>query len=385
MEFLFAFLGGIILNIMPCVFPVLSLKVLSLAKENNHRVLSGLSYTIGILVSFLVVSAILIILKKVGFVLGWGYNLQSPMFVILLTYILFLVGLNLSGFFNFSIFAVSKPKINSILSHFSTGVLAVIVATPCTAPFMATAIGFALTQPPLITLAIFQALGLGFALPYLILASSPVLLSFLPKPGRWMQILKELLAFPMYGSAAWLLWVAVRQTNSNLLLTINIGLIFLVMTIWSWQFIKPIHGKWKHFWLIILLFINFIPIKMSYDMTNNTYKEEQVIFSESTLQQLLQQHQKVLVVVSADWCITCKVNEQMVLLSGTIQDAIKKYNVIYMYADWTKRDEKITNYIDSFDRSGVPLYVLYDAEGKHKILPQILTQKIVLDHLEEIK
>ena len=385
MEFLFAFIGGIILNIMPCVFPVLSLKIIALVEQRSSNIISGLSYTVGVLVSLFIVSGILIILRKIGFVVGWGYGLQSPTFVMLLSYLLFVVGLNLSGFFSIPMFSIKELDLKNTLGSFFTGVLAVLVATPCTAPFMATAIGFAFAQPPITNLLIFQVLGLGFALPYLLLSIFPNLLSFLPKPGLWMEKFKEFLAFPMYLSSVWLLWVVVRQTSSNLVLTVMSGAVLIVFTIWVWNIVGSFKALWRHFFIVLLIFIDFTIFKISYDLINHAQQEKHVVYSGSVLNTLLDQRRKILVVVTADWCITCKINETLVLSSNIIQDAIKKSNIVYLLADWTKRDKKITDYVKGFNRIGVPLYVLYDSRGEYKILPQILTQKIVLQELERLK
>ncbi len=385
MEFFLAFIGGMILNIMPCVFPVLSIKILSLLKHSSSNVLSALSYTAGILASLFCLSGTLILLRNIGFIVGWGYNLQSPMFVILLTYLLFLVGLNFSNFFSIPNFTVKIPGINNILSSFFTGTLAVLVATPCTAPFMATAIGFAFSQPPLTALLTFQFLGLGLAFPFLLCAIFPKVLSFLPPPGNWMKICKELLAFPMYISTIWLLWVVIKQTDANLILTVTTGLVLIIFTIWVWRIIRNCTPSWRHFWLVILIFANFIPLKASYDLINNKHKANHVIFSKASLDRLLENNKKVLVVVTADWCITCKVNEQLVFSTNVIQEELKQNKITYLLADWTKRDEKITEYIKSFNRIGVPLYILYNSKGKHKVLPQLLTQKMALEEFRRLK
>ncbi|MBQ4875334.1 MAG: thioredoxin family protein [Rickettsiaceae bacterium H1] len=385
MQFLFAFLGGIILNLMPCVFPVLSLKVLALVKRRSSNLSSGLSYTAGVLVSFFALSGTLLLLKNLGFVVGWGYNLQSPMFVVLLSYLLFIVGLNLSGVFSIPMFSVKESNMQNNSGSFFTGVIAVLVATPCTAPFMATAIGFAFTQPTLYALLIFQALGLGFAFPYLLCAKFTKLLSFLPKPGNWMEKFKELLAFPMYFSAIWLFWVLIKQTNGDLVLPVLAGTVLIVFTIWLWNSVKFFQGAWKHFFIVFLIFVNFVPLKISYDLINYARQSKQIAFSEKALAKLLEEKNKVLVVVTADWCLTCKINEQLVLLSKVVQNALEENNVIYMLADWTKRDENITNYIKSFNRIGVPLYVLYNSKGEYKILPQLLTQEKVVRRLEDLK
>lgn len=382
MMFLFAFLGGVILNMMPCVFPILSLKVLTLL-GNRSSIISGISYTMGVLACFLIITGILVILKNMGFVIGWGYNLQSPMFTIFLTYLLFAVGLNLSSFFSIPMPAFSDPNTQNSMSNFFVGVLSVLVATPCTAPFMATAIGFAFTQSSIVTLLVFQVLGLGFAFPYLILSVFPKLLSFLPKPGHWMNVLKEFLAFPMYVSSAWLLWISVRSGGSvNLIFTISIGLIIMVMTIWAHRLVRTIERKdWRICLSVILIFANIVPLKMSYSVIYDSREENYVTFSSQKLTAALAEHKKVFVAVTADWCITCKINEKLVLSSDTIQDAFLKHEVIYMLADWTKHNEEITQYMNDFNRDGVPLYVLYHETGDHEILPQILTQRLILSEL----
>ncbi len=384
MEFLLAFLGGLILNIMPCVFPILSLKILVLLEQKKSTLQHGISYTIGVLLSFFIISGSLILLENIGSVVGWGYNLQSPMFVIFLSYVLFFVGLNLSGFFSIPIFAINTPKKIGNTGSFLTGALAVLVATPCTAPFMAPAIGFALTQSPLSALITFQILGLGFALPYLALSMFPKLLSLLPKPGAWMVTFKEFLAFPMYISSAWLLWIAVKQTNSNVLLTAIIGVICIIFTLWLWKYIKDISNKnFKHLLLIILVFTNIATMNINYRVINN-HHNHYMLFSEKTLDTLKKEHKKILVAVGADWCLTCKINENLILSSEIIQKTLRNNDIVYVVADWTKRDERITKYIKSFDRIGVPLYVLYDSSGEHKILPQILTLNKVIKELKEL-
>ena len=385
MNFLFAFLSGLLLNGMPCVFPVLSLKVLSLLKRDSSSISGGWWYALGISVSFFILSGILVLLKSAGFVIGWGYNLQSPIFVILLTYLLFVIGLNFSGVFSIPMLSMRESVSANRHGAFFTGVLAVLVATPCTGPFMATAIGFAFTQPTFVTLMIFQALGLGFSFPYLLFSFFPKLLCFLPQPGEWMNTFKQFLAFPMYLSSTWLLWVLIKESNANLILSVVTGAVLIVFTIWLWGVVKYCRYFWKSFFIMVLLFVNYLPLKISYDLIQHSHEREHVEYSESVLSELLEHGQKVLVVVSADWCITCKINEKLVLSSDTIYLALKKHDVVYLFADITKHNANITRYMASFDRLGVPLYVLYSANGVYKILPQLLTQQMLLGELEGLE
>ncbi|WP_339045834.1 protein-disulfide reductase DsbD family protein [Candidatus Mesenet endosymbiont of Agriotes lineatus] len=378
----FAFFGGIILNCMPCVFPVLSLKFLSILKKAKGPSsltirIEGIAYTIGVLLSMFILAILLLILRSMGNSVGWGYQMQSPIFILVLLYLMFLIGLSFSGFYDIpSIlpnFGSKYTNQSSYIGSFCTGVLAILVATPCSAPFMASAIGFALTQPTLYFSLIFQALGLGIAFPYLFISFFPTILKFLPKPGQWMETVKQFLAFPMYLSSIWLFWVLVKESNVNIILPALTGLLLLVFSIWVLTKLSS-----RIYIIMLLIFLNLLPFAI---VKNMAHVQDNKIFSVDALTSLVQNGHNVLVAVGADWCMTCKINEHL-LASKDVQTLFKSKNVLYMKLDWTKKDEKITKYLLKFKRGGVPLYVLYFHNKEGKVLPQILNKKALVSELQ---
>ncbi|MEO0947986.1 MAG: thioredoxin family protein, partial [Cyanobacteria bacterium J06641_5] len=388
-----AFLGGIVLNLMPCVFPVLSLKALGIVQKTQKHPqqvrLQVLAFTAGVLTSLIAVAGSLLALRSLGQQIGWGFQLQSPAFVMLLAYLLFGIGLNLSGVF---IFGASWMGVGQRLTEqpgyageFFSGVLATIVATPCTAPFMATAIGAALTQPAPVAIAIFAVLGLGLALPYGAIALIPGLQQRLPKPGAWMQTLQQLLAFPMYGAAAWLVWVLVQQAGTNALAAVSSGFITLGFAAWLYQKTRPSPHLAKQLGAVTALaLLGFAltlaripePLAIAPDALNAAARASTIPwepYSAQRLAELRQQDRPVFVNFTANWCITCLVNDRSVLRRPEIIETFAEQDIIYLKGDWTSRNRTITKALESFGRSGVPLYVFY-APGKDAIvLPQILS------------
>jgi thiol:disulfide interchange protein/DsbC/DsbD-like thiol-disulfide interchange protein len=384
-----AFLGGLILNIMPCVLPILSLKALSLAKKADKdpaavRVM-GLAYTGGVLACFAAVAGVLIALQQGGAAIGWGFQLQSPIFVTSLIYVLFLVGLNLSGVFELPVlFGSAGGSVTSrddTRGAFFTGVLATVVATPCTAPFMATALGFALGQPPFISLLIFLSLGLGLASPFLLISFVPALHKALPKPGSWMLRFKQFLAFPIYATAAWLLWVLVQQSGPMGLALALAGLCLIAFGAWLLPLLS--RGALLVGAMALVLLIGITIREQSFDarVISNELSKGQELFSMQRLNALRAQGTPIFVDATAAWCITCKVNERVALQSETVKAAFAERGIVMLVADWTNRDAEITEYLKSFGRSGVPIYVYYPPRGEPKLLPQILTPEIVVEAL----
>ncbi len=386
---LLAFAGGLVLNLMPCVLPILSLKALALVKKSSasRREASthGIAYTGGILASFAAVAGLLILLQQAGSAVGWGFQLQSAGFVTFLALVTFVVGLNLSGVFTVphllgsagNTLAARKGAVGS----FFTGVLAVLVATPCTAPFMAPALGFALTQPPLQAFLIFQALALGFAAPLLLVSLSPRLIAFLPKPGAWMQAFKQLMAFPMYATSAWLLWVLTRQGGEQALaegLTLLVSASFLL---WLHEHMKNrLAHQMFHIGLAVFT-VFFAWLLLSGPGALPEVKQEP--FSQERLTQLRTENTPVFVYATADWCITCKINEASSLRTSTVMEHFHKEGIVMMEADWTNRDEHISEYLASFNRQGVPLYVFYPKENQEpRLLPQLLTPYLLVDETQ---
>lgn len=379
---LFALLGGAILNLMPCVFPVLSIKALSLttnhlSKHGKH--LHGLAYTLGIVLSFMAIAALLMALRSAGEAIGWGFQLQSPLFVGLLVYLFVLMGLSFSGLLTFGSSLMnlgqSTTEGHSLSSSFMTGLLATLVASPCTAPFMGTALGFALTQPTWVAMSTFASLGLGMALPLLILSWWPGMAEKMPKPGMWMERFKEFLAFPLYLSAVWLLWVLGRQAGSDTVAAVICGVVLILFALWL---LKVRKGKLSTTFAICAFVIALLLPWQTHHNNDNTDQPWQP-YSKQTLDQLLDNQQAVFINLTADWCITCLANEKLALSSDRFLDTLKENNITYLKGDWTNYNPEITRLLNQHQRSGVPLYLFYPKEAETPvILPQLLTENIVI-------
>lgn len=392
MALIFAFLGGIILNLMPCVFPVISIKILgfvdSSQKTDTQISAHGWAYTVGVLISFLILSGALLVLRSLGQSLGWGFQLQSPYFITFMIILFFMIGLNLLGVFEVGEgFAGVGSKISrqkDYVGSFFTGILATLVATPCTAPFMGSALGFAVTLPPVQSVLIFLVLGFGMAFPYLVLSYFPSLIKKLPRPGPWMKIFKEVLAFPMMLTVLWLMWVLSLQAGAETLIYILLFLVAVSFVIWLQKNIKTAWFKWLLI-LFSLISTGYYLYKNIHSSSPTTVAKDDVWkpYSEERLQELKAQGKPVFVDFTAAWCITCQVNKKVVLNTEKIQLAFKNAGVVLMKADWTNQDPVITKALSAFDRNSVPLYVLY---GKDKpiILPEILTDDIVLNSLKKL-
>ena len=382
---LFAFLGGLILNLMPCVFPVLSMKALALAKKGGDTRaarMGGLAYTAGVVVSFLAIAGLLIALRAGGEQVAWGFQLQSPIVVAALALLFFVIGLNLMGVFEvggrIQNIGSGLGKGDGITASFLTGVLAAVVAAPCTAPFMAGAVGAAISQPPAIALSIFGALGLGMAAPYLALAFSPALIRLMPKPGTWMVRLKQVLAFPMFGSAAWLLWVLVIQAGPNVLAMVLAAFILAAFGLWLWGLAQRGEAGLK---TRILAGLTAVPVLAAVAMAKPSAPSGLVseAYTPARLEELLKEGKPVFVNLTAAWCVTCLVNEEVALSGKDLADTFKKGGITYLKGDWTNRDPDITKLLEQHGRAGVPLYLFY-ASGKSEpvVLPQLLTEGIVI-------
>ncbi len=389
-----ALLGGFILNAMPCVFPVLSFKALAIAnhssQSSNTIRLHALAYSGGVVLSFLAIGGLLLALKASGAALGWGFQMQSPLFISLLAYIMFLVGLNFSGVVEIrSAFGGGQDMAarQDWLGSAATGALATLVATPCTAPFMATALGAALVLPASQGMLIFVFLGLGLALPFVVLSWFPKLIHRLPRPGPWMVRFRQFLAFPMYLTALWLLWILGKQAGINAMALALAGMLGLVFVCWCWP-LRPRNALSRGllalvFFLFCLGPLTFLPLSSVELSNNNGYDSENTLtaqsFSQTTLKNYRDKGLPVFVYATASWCITCKVNEQVALHTDVVRNHFIEQNIIVLRADWTNSDPEITHYLQSFERSGVPIYVYYPPNAEPLILPQILTPSIIFD------
>lgn len=393
---LFAFLGGIILNAMPCVFPVLSLKAVSIsakaAASPGAARMNGVCYTAGVLAGFLIAAIALLALKSAGESVGWGFQMQSPVFVGAMAMLLFLVGLNLAGYFDITLMFggnVAAASKGGLKGAFFTGLLAAAVATPCTAPFMATALGVALSKPPAVAVIVFLALGLGLAFPYLLLTFIPALTRMLPRPGAWMETFRRALAFPMFLSAVWLLWVLMQQTDPNGAALLMTGMICAAaaLRISARALRKPIYGA-------LFLALSLFAIAPFFALTphpraagtavqsGNSAATGSRAYSEARLNELRDAGKPVFVYATAAWCITCKVNERVALKSRPVQDLFAERGIAVLRADWTNEDPHITAFLERFGRNGVPLYVYFAGkDAEPVILPQLLSPAIVAGHI----
>jgi thiol:disulfide interchange protein len=385
---LLAALGGATLNLMPCVFPILSLKVLSFANHRDQRqALHGFSYMAGVIASFLLVAAALLALKTAGRAVGWGFQLQEPWFVGGLAYLFFAMGLSLSGFWalggSWMGLGGKLAEQPGYSGSFFTGVLATLVASPCTAPFMSSALGFAITQPPLQALGVFAALGFGMALPVLLLCLNPRLLAYIPKPGAWMVRFKQALAFPLYATTIWLCWIVGRQTGASGMAIILLGMLLLTFGLWLWQFGMLARGIALASFILVAGSLGNSLLKQTDAGSRGAEDSGSRPYSASTLAELRAQGKPVFLNVTADWCITCLTNEKVALGSNAVKDALTRGGITYLKGDWTHYDPAITALLGEFGRSGIPLYVFYPpAPASPVVLPQLLTPSIVVKALE---
>ncbi len=397
----FAFLGGLILNLMPCVFPVLSLKALSLAKDAGNgetRRQKGILYLAGVLASFALIGAILVALQAGGAGIGWGMQFHSPVFVLAMMALFLGLGLNLSGVFTIGSSVTglgdSLTQRPGVVGYFFTGVLATVVATPCTAPFMGAAMGYAFSQPTPIVFAVLLMLGFGFALPIVLLSLSPALGRWLPKPGAWMETFKQIMAFPLYATAGWLLWVLSVQQGSDGVLAGVIALVGVAFA--AWLSGRTPYATTLQNGAIAAIALAAIGIG-SWGLASNSGGQPSLAsvnaqetsgpksdrFTQARLDELLGQKKPVFVNLTAAWCITCKVNERVALRSDNIADAFNERGIAYLVGDWTNGEPEITALLKAHGRVGVPLYLLYSGApgSKPEILPQLLTESIVLDRV----
>ncbi|MEF8794947.1 MAG: thioredoxin family protein [Salinivenus sp.] len=415
----FAFAGGLLLNLMPCVFPVISVKILGFAEQageddaeiRRHGTLFGG----GVLASMWVLAGILLAVRAAGSQVGWGFQLQSPTFVALMALLFFGIGLNLLGIFEVGTRLMSlggrlqtRTTADGRLGAFMTGVLATVVATPCTAPFMGAALGVALTLSTAGALFIFTALGAGMALPYVGLSMAPRLLDRLPEPGAWMETLKQFFAFPMFATSIWLVWVFGQQTGNGGVAMLLFGLLLLGMAgwivhRWSAPSLSRTVTLLKRGAVSVMIAgaigagvigAGYGPSAAASDSATDTRASASTAeaasgawtsFSPEKVESLRAEGRPVFVDFTAAWCLTCQVNERTVLSTDAVQAAFQKRNVALVKADWTNRDSQITEALESHGRSGVPVYVLYPGDGSGPtLLPEVLTQDIVLNALDEI-
>ncbi|KAA3617065.1 MAG: DUF255 domain-containing protein [Calditrichaeota bacterium] len=404
---LLAFGGGMILNLMPCVLPVLSLKIMGFVQQANEDKSQawkhGAVFTLGVLVSFWVLAGSLLVLRAGGEQLGWGFQLQEPVFLIILSAFLFLFGISMFGVFEIgtSLTTIEGKTGNKsgFVGSFISGITATVVATPCTAPFMGSALGFSLTQPEWISMLVFTFLALGMAFPYVILASMPSLLKFIPKPGRWMESMKEFMGFLLLATVLWLLWVLGLQAGSNMVIVVLGALLLLGIAGW-------IYGRWGNLAMslksrristsvaivltIATLFftIDSVDTFAQTPQSNLASSSEGIQwqdYSESLVNDLKTAGQPIFLDFTAAWCLSCQVNERVAFSSEEVQNKFTELGINAIKADWTSRDDKITKALAEFGRNSVPLYVYFPAgeNSKPVLLPELITPGIVLQTLEE--
>jgi len=393
---LLAFVGGLILNLMPCVFPILSLKILSLAATSGagraERHAQGLAYGAGVVASFALLGGVLVALRAGGAAVGWGFQLQSPIVVGCLAYLLFAMGLGLSGLAEFGAglmgFGAGFATRSGTLGAFCTGVLATVVATPCTAPFMGTALGFALVAPVPAALAVFLALGAGLAAPLLLASLVPGLHRLFPRPGAWMVFVKQLLAFPLYGTVAWLIWVLLQEVAPESSLGALFGLVLVGFAVWAYgrTQLAARRTRLRGGGIAAAALAASVALLMALPPAEgpaaapSTGRDGLAYepFTPARLDELAAEGKPAFVNLTAAWCITCLVNERIALDSDAVRQAFAARGIVPLKGDWTGQSPEITRFLEHFGRSGVPLYLLYDGRSAPVMLPQILTERTVL-------
>jgi len=390
----FAFLGGLVLNLMPCVFPVLAIKATAVAgmSGGDRRAvrLSGVFYTLGVLAAFMALAFALLAVRAGGSAVGWGFQFQSPLFVAAMCWLMLAIGLNLSGVFEVGgSLAGAGQGLAERKGHagsFFTGLLAVVVATPCTAPFMGAAIGSALVAPAAVSLLVFSMMGLGLALPFLLLGMFPAVAQRLPRPGLWMVRLRQAMAFPMYATAAWLLWVLAQQAGEAGLRMALAGTVLVGLVAWLVGLHQ--HGGGKSWWprgLALVSLAGLVGLMASLHVAqppqapSSRQAKNAEPYSAERLAALRAAGKPVFVNMTAAWCITCLVNERTTLSTSAVQQAMRAHEVVYLKGDWTNRDPAITAFLRAFGRDGLPFYVFYAPGKEPAVLPPVLTQAIVME------
>jgi len=396
----FAFGGGLLLNLMPCVFPVLSIKAMGFVRHHDARSTmhhEAIAYSLGVVLSFVLLALALVALRAAGEQLGWGFQLQSPAVVTALAVLFFVLALNLSGLFEFGMFAPQAAAgwtaKNRTLDAFLGGVLAVIVASPCTAPFMGAALGYAITQPVGVTIAVFVALGLGMALPFAALAWFPGWRRRLPKPGPWMGRVRQILAFPLYATVAWLAWVVGAQVDNDAVLRLALGLVTVAFAAWAWRAFRG--GAARGFALaaaagLVGAGVLMMPLLTGAVATaearaaKSAADEGWQAFSPVRVESLAAAGRPVFVDFTAAWCVTCQVNKRLVLNDPDVIAAFGRKNVALVRADWTRRDPEITQALAALGRNGVPVYVLHRPGKSPLVLPEVLQAGMIHDALSTL-
>ncbi len=385
----FALLGGLLLNLMPCVFPVLAMKAIAVARMGGAARgtvrAEALAYTIGVLVAFAGLGGALLAAREASGAAGWGFQLQSPVVVAVIAWVLFGVGLNLSGVFaiggGLSGAGQGLAGRGGVVGSFFTGLLAVLVATPCTAPFMGAAIAAAVAAPPAIAIGVFLAMGLGLASPYLLLALVPGVARALPRPGPWMEVLRGALAFPMYGAAAWLMWVVAQQAGADGALVVVAGGVLVGFAAWALGLHQRLGGGWWGRGAAVAGVAAALLLLPTITAVQPAQTADSEAFTPARLAELRAEGRPVFVNMTAAWCVTCLVNERLALSPDAVKQAFGVRRVAYLKGDWTRGDAAITAYLRSHARDGVPLYVYYPPGQEGRVLPQILTEGLVLEIL----
>ncbi|QBR50833.1 protein-disulfide reductase DsbD [Erwinia sp. QL-Z3] len=397
-----AFLGGIILNFMPCVFPVIFLKALGLLRHQGSSSAAraeGLAFLAGVVVTMMALAGILLAARATGDAVGWGFQLQSPLVIAILALIILGAALNLLGVFEVGLSLQRAGEIevgrSALVRSALTGALSIVVATPCSAPFMASAIGYALVQPPAVSLAIFFSLALGFAAPFTLVSLFPQLAKRLPRPGAWMDVLKHGLAFPMFGAYAWLVWVLAQQAGTGALATILACSVLLGFAGWLYGIAQKRRFREKSHKLLYavtaaLLVAVIAPVTgiiqpgAPLPDGQTAAAVTQVKWSPQTVAETRGHGKTIMVDFTASWCITCQVNQRTTLSTTAVKEALLRTGTVYMVADSTKFNPDIDDAMNEFGQGGLPLYVVYPADGSApKVLPQVLTPSIVVNALNQ--
>ncbi len=400
----FAFIGGLILNLMPCVFPVLGIKVMGFVQHaQNDRGVNkvmlkkqGFAFFAGVVISFWMLAGLLLALRAAGESIGWGFQLQSPVFVTLLAVLFLLMALNLSGVFEMGLKLQSvagnaemRGTRSTLVDAFLSGVLATIVATPCTAPFMGAALGFTLSQPAYVAMLVFTAIAIGMALPVTLLSLAPRWLAYLPKPGAWMQTFKQFMAFPLLATVAWLAWVLGSQTGNDGIAKLLFGLVLIALAAWlygRWQVAKPMLAVVAGALVAACgLALAWPSAEAARGSTTARSGDAWVPYAKQTIADLRAEGKGVFVDFTATWCITCQLNKRVALNQPEVMKRFAEVNIVRMKADWTLQDPVITAALAEFGRNGVPLYVFYPAKGEPIVLPEVLTTSVVLEHVSLLR